>query len=249
MTAFLWHLLRTVPALSLNRVVPLLFTPGLAFLPSVFLPVTSSLELFQRALPLMRPQRMTERCGGMACAEWFANCHVQFGTFWLTAMPVSRVDATLIRYRKPMRPTITQLPRNVSVWISTSVPPPCLCQTGLDHHRELLAHLHSTVPSVPWTIDVDDHLQLIKDHLHDGLERHFVAEVAKPRQPHISPDLWQAVRDRRHAAVDSPQQAFSPQRMAVPRPSQLAAQAWQSSHGFCAVLKTERFCMRPDWGW
>ena len=65
--------------------------------------------------------------------------------------------------------------------------------------QRVLAYIHQTVPSVPWSIDVDDHLQIVNDHIHRALEHHFPANFCKPRQPHISPVVWQAVRDRRHA--------------------------------------------------
>ena len=65
--------------------------------------------------------------------------------------------------------------------------------------QAILAHIHSSVPSIPWAMDVDDHLQVVNDHIHTGLVQHFSATASRPRQAHISPCLWQAVLQSRHA--------------------------------------------------
>ena len=65
--------------------------------------------------------------------------------------------------------------------------------------RDALQHIFATVLQIPWTYHVDDHIQLINDHLHSGLVRHFVADPCRPRQPHVSDAQWAAIRERRHA--------------------------------------------------
>ena len=52
---------------------------------------------------------------------------------------------------------------------------------------------------LPWTYHVDDHLQLINNHVFSGLCQHFQRGSQKARQAHISPEQWQAICVRRHA--------------------------------------------------
>ena len=65
--------------------------------------------------------------------------------------------------------------------------------------RDILRHIYATLPSVPWTYHVDDHLQLINNHVFSGLRQHFQRGSHKARQAHISPEQWQTIRVRRHA--------------------------------------------------
>ena len=65
--------------------------------------------------------------------------------------------------------------------------------------RQCLAAIFQSMPHVPWTYDVDDHLQLVNNHLYVGLQRHFPAPKCRPRQAHISDLQWQTIRSRRQA--------------------------------------------------
>ena len=58
--------------------------------------------------------------------------------------------------------------------------------------------LFKTVPQVPWTFDVDDHVQLINNHLYAGMMCHFQCTPARARQQHISPQQWEVILQRRY---------------------------------------------------
>ena len=65
--------------------------------------------------------------------------------------------------------------------------------------RAILQNIFRTAPTVPWAYHVEDHLQLINDHIRCTLDDHFVADAARPRQSHISETQWAAIRARRHS--------------------------------------------------
>ena len=90
-----------------------------------------------------------------------------------------------------------------AVWTSTATAPQSRRRWDVDKirtdaGRQCLDHIFRTLPHVPWTYDVDDHLQIINNHIHSGLQQHFVATRCRPRQPHVSDLQWQAIRLRRH---------------------------------------------------
>ena len=64
--------------------------------------------------------------------------------------------------------------------------------------RRLLQQIHDTVPSIPWTFHVEDHLQLINNHVFAGLCQHFQAGGHQARHTHVSEEQWHAIRTRRH---------------------------------------------------
>ena len=53
-------------------------------------------------------------------------------------------------------------------------------------------------PAILWETHPDDHLQCINDHLFTCLHNHFLQPPARPRKHHVSDELWQAMRSRRH---------------------------------------------------
>ena len=65
--------------------------------------------------------------------------------------------------------------------------------------RYILQHMFRTAPAVPWAYHVEDHLQLINDHIYGTLQVHFTALASRPRQPHISDVQWAEIRARRHS--------------------------------------------------
>ena len=67
-----------------------------------------------------------------------------------------------------------------------------------DSGREALRELFRSVPVVDWGAHVDDHLQVINDHLWQGMMQQFQKKPERPRQPHISEEQWNAIRQRRH---------------------------------------------------
>ena len=72
-----------------------------------------------------------------------------------------------------------------------------LMRTDWGRHR--LMDIFASMPVVSWDVDVDTHLQQINEHVYAGLKQHFVRCPARPRQPHISEELWAAIRCRRTA--------------------------------------------------
>ena len=62
-----------------------------------------------------------------------------------------------------------------------------------------LAQIFRTCPNVPWHVHPDDHLQLVNDHICQGLRQHFTLDCAQSRRRHVSEELWTAVRHRRQA--------------------------------------------------
>ena len=65
--------------------------------------------------------------------------------------------------------------------------------------RAAIKAIMDSCPAVPWHVHPENHLQIINDHIFQGLQTVFPAQPAKPRARHISDELWQCVRDRRHS--------------------------------------------------
>ena len=65
--------------------------------------------------------------------------------------------------------------------------------------RRLLKEIHASSPIIPWDMHVDDHLQIVNEHIYNGLQKHFLLEPCRPRQGYVSDEQWAAIRGRRHA--------------------------------------------------
>ena len=61
-----------------------------------------------------------------------------------------------------------------------------------------LKQLYQSMPPIPWHTSVDDHLRIINDHLHKGLQRICPKLADKPRDPVTSDHTWQLIKDRRN---------------------------------------------------
>ena len=61
-----------------------------------------------------------------------------------------------------------------------------------------LERIFQSCPSIPWSLHPDDHLQIINDHIFNALLVAFPHASSRPRRRHVSPDLWTAIRQRRH---------------------------------------------------
>ena len=66
-----------------------------------------------------------------------------------------------------------------------------------DAGKRILQEIHQSTPQVPWTYHVEDHLQIINNHLYAGLCLHFSNGNQRPRQTHISDEKWHSIRLRR----------------------------------------------------
>ncbi|CAE7585952.1 unnamed protein product [Symbiodinium sp. CCMP2592] len=62
--------------------------------------------------------------------------------------------------------------------------------------REQIRHIFDTIPTVPWHVCVDEHLQIINKHLQSGLLDAF-AGGPRPRKPTTSETTWQLLQARR----------------------------------------------------
>ena len=109
-----------------------------------------------------------------------------------------------LNWHQPSEPDFDHRPLVAdTTWTSDTSCPPSRARWNLDkmrtdEGRRLLRHAFETIPLVPWTYDVDDHLQIINNHLHGQLLQHFPAVRCRPRQAHISDEQWQAIMSRRH---------------------------------------------------
>ena len=65
--------------------------------------------------------------------------------------------------------------------------------------RETITAILTSCPAIPWNCHPEDHLQILNDHLFAGLQQAFPYKQAVARKKHVSPELWQCVRERRHA--------------------------------------------------
>ena len=65
--------------------------------------------------------------------------------------------------------------------------------------RQRLASIFNTAPTIQWDVHPDDHIQQLNDHIYSGLSCHFQRPPQRPRQHHVSDELWQTVRSRRQA--------------------------------------------------
>ena len=64
--------------------------------------------------------------------------------------------------------------------------------------RLILQQMYVNAPCVDWSCHVDDHLQILNEHIYAELCKHFVQAPDKPKAPHISDEHWSAIRARRH---------------------------------------------------
>ena len=65
--------------------------------------------------------------------------------------------------------------------------------------RAMLQQVFRCTPCVDWEAHVDDHLQVVNEHIVRQVSAHFVLSPARPRTPHISDEQWSAIRERRCA--------------------------------------------------
>ena len=52
--------------------------------------------------------------------------------------------------------------------------------------KEQLRQIFQSCPDVAWSVHPDDHIQVINDHIFDGLLQHFSAAPAMARRRHVS---------------------------------------------------------------
>ena len=102
-----------------------------------------------------------------------------------------------------------------------------------EHGRSCLAAIFQTAPQIPWSFHVEDHMQLLNNHLHAGLSQHFAQSPAKPRQPHISEQQWRAILQRRHAR----RLAARSRRLRTQELAYTVFSAWKSSVGGVQIRK------------
>ena len=63
--------------------------------------------------------------------------------------------------------------------------------------RARLRAIYDSAPTIGWDVDVDTHLKLINQHLHDGLSKAFPCQPAAARSKVISDGTWTLVHVRR----------------------------------------------------
>ena len=102
--------------------------------------------------------------------------------------------------------------------------------------RQLLRQIHQSAPRIPWTFHVEDHLQILNNHLYAGLCQHFQASNQRPRQQHVSDEQWQSIRMRRHVRRLASRSRLLRQRYVLA--AILAAWRNQMGHGVNASVAT-----------
>ena len=60
-----------------------------------------------------------------------------------------------------------------------------------------LRQVYNSMPPISWDTSVDDHLRIVNDHLHQGLQRVCPKLADRPRDPVTSEYTWELIKDRR----------------------------------------------------
>ena len=63
--------------------------------------------------------------------------------------------------------------------------------------RRMLQQIVQSLPEVPWQVDVHSHWQLLENHLHQGLGKHFPAKRRPPRAELFTQKTWDALGKRK----------------------------------------------------
>ena len=143
---------------------------------------------------------------GNRCVTWLSpyGKPTQLDYIVLPAVLTVKSTTLAITWNESKEPAFDHRPLAAELaWTLDTSCPPSRSRWDLDKMRtesgkQILQHAFATIPLVPWTYDVDDHLQIINNHLHCHLLQHFPAVRCRPRQQHISMQQWQAIMSRRH---------------------------------------------------
>ena len=143
---------------------------------------------------------------GNRCVTWISpyGKPTQLDYIVLPAVLAGKSTTPAITWNENKEPDFDHRPLAAEIaWTLDTSCPPSRSRWDLDKMRtesgkQILQHAFATIPLVLWTYDVDDHLQIINNHLHCQLLQHFPAVRCRPRQQHISMQQWQAIMSRRH---------------------------------------------------